>query len=229
VTRTVGPAGSPAENHVLSGLYQQVTEQQAGSLGAGYDLTAGLARYRSWLRERTLAPAADRTVQALYAEHYRSLVRLASLLATEPDQAAAEELVQDSFVAVHDAWGQLQDYGRALAYLRRCVVAGSRSRQDGAAIARVAPAPGPSRLAAGQVASSHRGPALVAVLHSLPARQREAIVLRYYAGLPEPELAAAMGVSRWSARRHLTQALSALQGRLPATALWPAPVLGPGG
>jgi len=58
VSRTAGPAvpaGRSAENNLLSGLYQQVTEQQAGSLGAGYDLTAGLARYRSWLHERTLA------------------------------------------------------------------------------------------------------------------------------------------------------------------------------
>jgi len=229
VTRTVGPVGSSAEDDLLSGLYQQITDQKAGSLGAGYDLAAGLARYRNWLREQTLAPDADRAVQVLYAEHYRSLVRLAALLA--PDPAAAEELAQDAFVAVHDAWGQLQDTGRALAYLRRCVVAGARSRLDRTTIGDAVPEPEPgtSRPAAGQLASGHRGPALVAVLRTLPARQREAVVLHYYAGLPEPELAAAMGVSRWSARRHLTGALSALQGRLPAAALGPAPVLGPGG
>jgi len=227
VTRRAGPAGSSAEDGLLSGLYQQITKQKAGSFGAGYDLTAGLARYRGWLGERRLAPAADRAVQVLYAEHYRSLVRLAALLA--PDPAIAEELVQDAFVAVHDAWGQLQDPGRALACLRRCVVAGSRSRQDSGVTGSAGPEPGPSRLPAGQMASGDRGPALVAVLRTLPARQREAVVLRYYAGLPEPELAAVMGVSRWSARRHLTRALSALQGRLPAATLGPAPVLGPGG
>ena len=226
MTRTAGPAGSSAEDGLLSGLYQQITDQKAGSLGAGYDLTAGLARYRDWLREQTLAPPADRAVQVLYAGHYRSLVRLAALLA--PDAATAEELVQDAFVAVHGAWGQLQDTNRALAYLRRCVVAGSRSRQDRVITGDAGPEPGPRSLAAGQAASGHRGPALVAVLRTLPARQREAVVLRYYAGLPEPELAAVMGVSRWSARRHLTGALAALQGRLPAATLWPAPVLGPG-
>ena len=131
--------------------------------------------------------------------------------------------------AVHDSWDQLQDTGRALAYLRRCVVAGSRSRLDRAAGGRAAAEPGPSRLGAGQMAPGLPGPALVSVLRTLPARQREAVVLCYYAGLPEPELAAVMGVSRWSARRHLAGALSALQGRLPAAALWPAPVLGPGG
>jgi len=229
VTRTAGPVGSSAEDDLLSGLYQQITDQKADSLGAGYDLAAGLARYRNWLRERTPAPDADRAIQVLYTEHYRSLVRLAALLA--PDPAAAEDLVQDAFVAVHDTWGQLQDTGRALACLRRCVVAGARSRLDRTATgdARPEPEPGTSRPASGRVASGQRGPALVAALRTLPARQREAVGLRYYAGLPEPELAAAMGVSPWSARRHLTGALSALQGTLPAAALWPAPVLGPDG
>jgi RNA polymerase sigma factor (sigma-70 family) len=57
----------------------------------------------------------------------------------------------------------------------------------------------------------------VAALDTLPALQREALVLRYYAGLPEPEVAAVLGISRRSAGKHLTRALSALQGRLPAT------------
>lgn len=214
MTRTVGPVGSSAEDDLLSGLYQQITDQKAGSLGAGYDLGAGLARYRNWLHEQTLAPAADRAVEVLYAEHYRSLVRLAALLA--PDPAAAEDLVQDAFVAVHDAWGQLQDTGRALAYLRRCVVAGSRSRQDRPVLARIAPGPVPGRPAAGQTALARHSPALMAALRTLPAPQREALVLHYYAGLPEPEVAAAMGISRRSAGKHLTRARSALQGTLPA-------------
>jgi RNA polymerase sigma factor (sigma-70 family) len=56
----------------------------------------------------------------------------------------------------------------------------------------------------------------VAALDTLPALQREALVLRYYAGLPEAEVAAVMGISRRSAAKHLTRALSAMRGRLPA-------------
>ena len=56
----------------------------------------------------------------------------------------------------------------------------------------------------------------MAALDALPALQREALVLRYYAGLPEAEMAAVMGISRRSAAKHLTRALSALRGRLPA-------------
>jgi len=213
VTRTAGPAGSSAEDGLLSGLYQQITDQKAGSLGAGYDLTAGLARYRDWLHERTQAPDADHAVEVLYAGHYRSLVRLAALLLT--DAAAAEDLVQDAFVAVHDAWGQLQDTGRALAYLRRYVVAGSRSRQDRPILARIAPGPAPGRPATGRAGPAQHSPELAPALHALPAPQREALVLRYYAGLAEPEVAAVMGISRRAAAKHLTRALSLLQGRLP--------------
>ena len=54
----------------------------------------------------------------------------------------------------------------------------------------------------------------MAALDALPALQREALVLRYYAGLPEAEMAAVMGISRRSAAKHLTRALSALRGRL---------------
>lgn len=216
MTRIAGPAASSAENNMLCGLYQRVTEQQGGSLGAGYDLTAGLARYRAWLGERVLGPdqGADRAVQVLFHQHYRPLVRLAALLL--PDAGGAEDLVQDAFVAVHDAWGQLQDTGRALAYLRRCVVAGSRSRQDRPVLARIAPGPAPGRPVTGRAGPAQHSPELMAALHALPALQREALVLRYYAGLAEPEVAAVMGISRRSAGKQLARALPALRGRLPA-------------
>ena len=69
--------------------------------------------------------AADEAVTHLYAAHYRSLVRLAALLLR--DASAAEEVVQDSFVAMHGAWRRLADPDRALAYLRQSVVNRSRS------------------------------------------------------------------------------------------------------
>ena len=37
---------------------------------------------------------------------------------------------------------------------------------------------------------------MIAALAALPARRREAIVLRYWLGLSEAEIAAAMGISR---------------------------------
>jgi RNA polymerase sigma factor (sigma-70 family) len=56
--------------------------------------------------------------------------------------------------------------------------------------------------------------AVVAALHGLPARQREALVLRYYAGLPEAEIASAMGISQGAVKSHVFRAMSALRGVL---------------
>ena len=46
-------AGSSREDELLSRLYQQVTELQAARFAAGYDIAAGLDRYRAWLGEHT--------------------------------------------------------------------------------------------------------------------------------------------------------------------------------
>src|ERR1700733_15980235 len=70
-------------------------------------------------------PDADRAVTALYLTHYRPLVRVAALLVQ--DLPRAEEIVQDSFVAVHAAWRRLPDADHALTYLRRSVVDRSRA------------------------------------------------------------------------------------------------------
>ena len=48
-------------------------------------------------------------------------------------------------------------------------------------------------------------------LNQLPARARMALVLRYYGDLSEPQIAAAMGVSRGSVQRHTARAAAALR------------------
>jgi DNA-directed RNA polymerase specialized sigma24 family protein len=56
---------------------------------------------------------------------------------------------------------------------------------------------------------------------SSPAKQRAALVLRYYAGLSFAEIAATLGCRESSARGHVTRALSALRIQMTA----PAPAL----
>src|SRR5579863_1618805 len=69
---------------------------------------------------------ADRAVTALYLTHYRPLVALSARLVR--DLATAEEIVQDSFVAVHAARRRRPDADLAPSHLRRSVVDRSRSR-----------------------------------------------------------------------------------------------------
>jgi RNA polymerase sigma-70 factor (sigma-E family) len=154
---------------------------------------------------------ADRALTAMYADHYRCLVRLAVLLVH--DVATAENVVQDSFAAMHAAWRRLGDSDKALAYLRHSVVNRSRSAlRHRIGIERNAPDPGPGMPGGEQGVLSPLGnAAMVRALGSLPARQREALVLRYYGDLPEAQVAAAMGVSEPTVKRHVDGAIAALR------------------
>lgn len=164
---------------------------------------------------------ADEALVALYTTHYRSLVRLSALLLH--DHAAAEDVVQDSFVAMHASWRRLRDTDKALAYLRQAVVNRSRSRLRHLKVAeRKAPALMPDF--SGALPSAEQG-ALAAldrehVLHalrSLPQRQREVLVLRYYADLSEAQIADAMGISAGAVKSHASRGIGALRERLERT------------
>jgi RNA polymerase sigma factor (sigma-70 family) len=154
---------------------------------------------------------ADRAVTALYLTHYRPLVRLAALLV--PDPATAEEIVQDSFVAVHSAWPRRPDADYALSALRRSVVGRSRAALRGQAVVdRLAPERAPDTPGA-----PGKGPArsaFVSALWALPARQREVVVLRYFADLPGAKIASATGISRKAVGGQAARAMSSLRSQL---------------
>ena len=112
---------------------------------------------------------ADRAVTALYAVYYRPLVQLAALLVGET--ATAEDVVQDSFVAMRAHWRRLRDSGKAAAYLRQCVVNRSRSvlrRQRVASRNARQLLPDMPSAEEGALALLERS-AVVAALHALPA------------------------------------------------------------
>ena len=161
---------------------------------------------------------ADHAVTVLYQQHYPSLVRLAALLV--PDLATAEDIAQDAFAAVYARWHTLPGTDAALAYLRRSVVHRSRSVVGRS---RSAPPPGPSRAGGepGQADSEPEaslrlpGSAVVSALRALPARQREVLVLRYFADLSEAEIALVTGTRKAEVRSRAAQAMSSLRAGLP--------------
>jgi RNA polymerase sigma-70 factor (sigma-E family) len=163
---------------------------------------------------QTTQAEADHMVTTLYTEQYRSLVRLALLLVH--DVQTAEEVVQDSFVAMHTGWRRLRDTEKALAYLRQAVVNRSRSvLRHRTVVDRNAPKPAPDEPSAehGAMALLERT-AVIAALRELPERQREALVLRYYGDLSEAQIAAAMGISRGAVKSHTARGMSALRTTL---------------
>lgn len=161
---------------------------------------------------------ADEAITQIYAAHYRSLVRLAALLLR--DVGASEEVVQDSFIAMHGAWRRLRDPDRALAYLRQSVVNRSRSVLRHRTVElRHAPAPMPDAASAehGAMGSLEHQEVIVA-LRRLPERQREVLVLRYYADLSEADIADAIGISRGAVKSHASRGMAALRTTLEQTA-----------
>jgi RNA polymerase sigma-70 factor (sigma-E family) len=161
---------------------------------------------------------ADRAVTALYAEHYRTLVGLAAFLVR--DTATAEEVVQESFVAMHCGWRRLKDQDKALAYLRRSVVNRSRSvLRHRVVVDKNAPDPPPDMPSAEQGAITQlERSAVVDALRTLPLRQREALVLRFYADLPAGQIASIMGISTGAVKSHTARAMSAMRAVLEGQA-----------
>lgn len=157
---------------------------------------------------------ADRAVTALYLSHYRPLVRMAALLVQ--DLATAEEIVQDSFVAVHAVWRRRPDADLALSCLRRSVVDRSRlALRQHMVVDKLAPRLAPDLpTGEGQLSIEVEQSAFISALWALPPRQREVVVLRYFADLPEAQVASATGISQASVKAYAVQALTALRTEL---------------
>ena len=244
-----GGTGDSRHDVLLYRFYRQVAKRHAARLGAGYDVAADTHRSTGRLGARPPSPGelltgprgkhvsipglggdrdADRAVAALYDQHYAGLVRLASLLVG--DARTAEEIVQDSFVALHASWRRPRDRDWALSCLRQSVLHRSRS----AGRRRTAAEPKAPGLATEGPAGPRRpsaapgGSAVISALRALPAVQREAVVMRYYAGLSEACVAEVMGISRRAARHHTERAVATLRAVLD-TGTVPDTEDGPGG
>lgn len=158
----------------------------------------------------TVSPTVD--VNALYTAHWRYLVRLAVLLVD--DVASAEDVVQDAFVALHRRADGLRDPDAALAYLRTSVLNLSRSvlrrRQVARKHLRVAE---PEATAPADhdvlLADEHR--AALAAVRRLPRHQREVLILRYWSGLSEREIAQTLGIAPGSVKSAASRGLATLQ------------------
>ena len=156
-------------------------------------------------------PAAALTLEDLYRQHRMRFVRLAILLVDDP--ATAEDVVQEAFAGLHRHWSGLRDAAAALAYLRTAVVNGSRSvlRRRKTAREYIPPHNVNARSAESLAMLTAEHQAVVRALAQLPDRQREVLVLRYYGGLSEAEIAEATGISRGTVKSTASRGLDALQ------------------
>jgi RNA polymerase sigma-70 factor (sigma-E family) len=155
-----------------------------------------------------LGVQAEEALRLAYATEYGRLVGLARLLVDKREDA--EEVVQEAFARTWARLGRV--HGDPLPYLRRAVVNQSRGRLRRR---RTVEAHRPdARLDAESAESTAvRGAdarAVVQRLALLPRRQRECVVLRFYADLTVPEIGRSLGIADGSVKSHLHRAMTAL-------------------
>jgi RNA polymerase sigma-70 factor (sigma-E family) len=158
--------------------------------------------------------ATERLVSDLFQEHALSLVRLALLLTG--DQASAEDVVQDAFLGLHRALPRLRGANNALPYLRVSVLNGCRSvlrSRIRASRREIQYAPPVWSAEAAAIASEERRAVLIAVA-ALPQRSREVLALRFFLGMPDTDIASALGVSRGTVSSTASRALATLARQL---------------
>jgi RNA polymerase sigma-70 factor (sigma-E family) len=148
-------------------------------------------------------------VTALFEAHQLELVRLARFMVG--DLATAEDVVQDAFEKLQRRWPYLRDEAAVLAYARSIVLNGCRTVHRRSAVARrYSPVLATASGMPDTAADSAEHAAMMSALRSLPRRQREVLVLRYYADLDVAEISSALGIGPSAVRSTATRGLAAL-------------------
>jgi RNA polymerase sigma-70 factor (ECF subfamily) len=160
-------------------------------------------------------PAADATdpdgLRELYTASYRRLV--GQLTAMVGDMGEAEDLVQEAFARAAGQWSRLERYDNPEAWLRTVAMNLARSKwrrgKRGAVVMlrlrashTNTPSPSPDRVA------------VVEALKTLPATQREALVLFHFADLPVEEIARELNVPTGTVKARLSRGRAALAEQL---------------
>lgn len=146
-------------------------------------------------------------------EQLGPLTRYAGVLTA--DAHLAQDLTQDALVRAHARWGRIGRMDRPDLYVRRMITNGflswrrllsvrsTRPVPDAGEYSR-ATTPDPATLLADRDQVS-------ALLATLPRRQRAVVVLRFYEGHNDAEIAAILGCAAGTVRSHLSRALAELR------------------
>lgn len=154
-------------------------------------------------------------LDALFRAHATPLLKLAVVLTG--DRGLAEELVQEAFVRLQRSPSP-PGTGAERAYLRRTVINLSHGHHRRLRLVRSRRTEPAGHGAPADVDAVRRDGQrqVTAAIRTLPHRQRDCIVLRFYAELSDTEIAAELGISPGSVKTHLHRARAALADRLEA-------------
>lgn len=136
-------------------------------------------------------------------------LRFATMLCI--DAGLAEDVVQEVLIKAHARWGQIERLDRPEAYVRRMIVNEFLSwRCKWARVIPSAVVQHPVEVPDHAEGHAERD-ALFRRLVRLPARQRVVIVLRYYGGLTDAEIAQELNCTVGTVRSVASRAISALR------------------
>jgi RNA polymerase sigma-70 factor (sigma-E family) len=165
------------------------------------------------LAPEQLREAGGLDLSGLFQRHHADLVRLAVLLVR--DQATAEDVVQDVFARLHANPRLRARTGEELAYIRASVINGCRSVLRRRSVAQrlsmfqdLRERTDPSAESEVILAEDRRK--VLAALATLPQRRREVLVLRYYLGLTEAQIAATLGISPGTVKSTAARGIAAM-------------------
>jgi RNA polymerase sigma factor (sigma-70 family) len=140
------------------------------------------------------------TLESLYVEHRRRLTHLAAAITL--DRGLAEEVVQDVFVGLQQ---RMEHVHNPAGYLQQSVVQRSISVLRRRRVAARHPMP------VAQVSVSPDIDETWGAVTGLPARERAAVVLRYWLDMSESDIAAALGWPNGTVKSTLHRALKRLE------------------
>jgi RNA polymerase sigma-70 factor (ECF subfamily) len=147
----------------------------------------------------TAAAAGD--FDAFYEREYAAMVALAFVLSGS--RWAAEDLVQEAFLAAHRDWERVGAFDRPGAWLRQVVM----NRSASAFRRRVVEAKALARMALGQTPTVSEMPVesidFWQAVRSLPRRQAQVITLHYLEDRPVVEIADILGTAEGTVKKHL--------------------------
>lgn len=169
-------------------------------------------------------PLDDKRIEKLFDEQFAPLARAVRLLVDEVEEA--EDIVQEAFARLLTSRKRMRNIDDAPAYLRSIAfnLARSRLRKRGtvrrndslvAATTSALHDETSLRSSPESTAMQHESSEqITAALQTLPERQRECIVMRYFLSLSEKEIAEALNISAGSVKTHTSRGIRALNNAL---------------
>ena len=155
----------------------------------------------------SLAGAGGQSLGDFVREHGLQVTRFAYLISG--DRSRADDLVQDVLLAMHRRFGARLQLEQPLAYARRAIVNANISWNRRRTSTEVLTAVDVDRPVTDLDAGD--GDELWRALAELPHRQRVVLVMRYYLGYADGEIAETLGCRRGTVRSLASRALADLR------------------